>query len=60
MKRSIPDVDFRLRGMRSAYYHKLGMNTGYAFGLTNYKSERIGAEQEVYSRLFRFVLAWRV
>lgn len=59
MKRSIPAVDFRLRGMITAYYHNLGINVGYSYGLTNYQSELIGADKEVYADLIRFGLAWR-
>ncbi len=59
-ERSVPDLDFRLRGDITAYYKSYGIYTGYSSGLTNYKADLIGSNQKVYARFWRFGLTYKL
>lgn len=60
MERSQPDLDLRLRGVVSAYYRKYGVYLGYSSGLTNYQADFIDTDKNVYSRIFRFGLSYKL
>ncbi len=54
------DRDFRPRVQLSANYGRLGINVGYAIGLTNYRSGFTGGTSECYTRILRVGLSCRL
>ncbi len=55
------DTDYRLRSSLTIYYKKWGISTGYSYGLSNYSSDLVGANnREQYSRFLRFGVTYRI
>ena len=52
--------DARLRADATAWYHRVGCNVSYSHGLINYQSGLIGGSPEVYARILRLGLAYRL
>ena len=52
--------DVRLRADATAWYHRIGLNASYSHGLINYQSGLKGASPEVYARILRAGLAYRL
>jgi len=52
--------DARLRADVTAWYHRVGANASYSYGVLNYQSGLMGASPEVYSRTLRLGLAYRL
>lgn len=52
--------DARLRADATAWYHRVGFNASYSYGVINYQSGLLGASPEVYSRTLRLGLAYRL
>jgi hypothetical protein len=55
-----PPIDFRPRLDVVNYYKNFGLSIGYSYGLTNYQSDLIGADKEVYARYLRFGICYRL
>jgi len=60
LKRNKPDIDFRPRLGIVAYRNHLGLTLSYAHGLTNYTSGYDGANSEVYARVLRLGILYRL
>ncbi|GAA4026031.1 hypothetical protein GCM10022409_07550 [Hymenobacter glaciei] len=52
--------DARLRADATAWCHRLGFNASYSHGFINYQSGLKGASPEVYARILRLGLAYRL
>lgn len=52
--------DARLRADATAWCHRVGFNASYSHGLINYQSGLIGSSPEVYARVLRLGLAYRL
>jgi len=59
-QRSKPKIDFRPRLGIAAYRNHMGLTLSYAHGLTNYTSGYDGANSEVYARVLRFGILYRL
>lgn len=59
-KRASNRADARLRADATAWYHRVGLNASYSYGLLNYQSGLVGASPKVYSRTLRLGLAYRL
>ena len=55
-----PSIDIRPRIEFTNYYKKFGLTIGYSYGLTNYTNRMVGANMEVFSRMIRFGLTYRL
>lgn len=53
-------VDPRLRADATVWCHQFGFNASYSYGLMNYQSGLMGASREVYARVLRLGLAYRL
>ncbi len=53
-------LDGRLRADITVWYHQLGANASYSYGLLNYQSGLKGANSEVYARILRLGLVYRL
>ncbi|SFQ68918.1 hypothetical protein SAMN04515668_3758 [Hymenobacter arizonensis] len=53
-------LDLRLRADITVWYHQLGANASYSHGLLNYQSGLKGTNSEVYARILRLGLAYRL
>ncbi|MBF9254413.1 outer membrane beta-barrel protein [Pontibacter sp. 172403-2] len=60
LERHKPAIDFRPRLGIAAYRKHLGLAFSYAHGLTNYTSGYEGANSEVYARVLRLGLLYRL
>lgn len=58
--RAFNRFDARLRADATAWYHRVGANASYSYGIINYQGGLIGASPEVYSRTLRLGLAYRL
>jgi hypothetical protein len=54
------DLDIRPRIEFTNYYKNIGLSIGYSFGLTNYISGSSGSNQQVYSRMIRIGITYRL
>ena len=54
------DNDFRLRIDLINYYKNYGLTIGYSYGLTNYMKGYVGGSPEVYSRMLRLGLVYKI
>ena len=52
--------DVRLRADATAWYHRVGFNASYSHGFINYQGGLLGADPEVYARILRLGLAYRL
>ncbi|MEJ8756769.1 outer membrane beta-barrel protein [Pontibacter sp. H259] len=59
-EQSKKELDFRPRVGVTAYKNKLGLSISYAHGLTNYRADWDGSNLELYSRVFRLGLLYRL
>ncbi len=59
-KRPLPTVDFRPRLNLTGYYRAFGLSLGYSHGITNYSAGQYGNRPEVYSRMWRIGVAYRL
>lgn len=59
-ERSDPETDLRTRVGVTAYYRHVGLNASYAHGLTNYLRSYDGSNPELYSRVLRLSLLYRL
>jgi len=59
-ERNDPVTDVRARIGITAYYHHFGLSTSYAYGLTNYLRMYDGGQPELYARVFRLGLLYRL
>ena len=57
---STPKVDIRPRVGATAYYNSFGLSLSYAHGLTNYMQNYDGANPEVYMRVLRVGLIYKI
>jgi len=55
-----PSIDIRPRIEFTNYYKKFGLTIGYSYGLINYTNRMVGANMEVFSRMIRFGLTYRL
>ena len=53
-------VDARLRADFTAWYHRVGFNASYSHGFSNYQGGLVGGSPEVYARILRLGLAYRL
>lgn len=54
------DTDIRPRLQLAAYYKRLGIYVGYAWGLNNYKKGYVGGTNDCYSRITRLGASWKL
>lgn len=54
------NTDLRPRLQLSTDISKVGVNIGYSYGLMNYRKGLLGADREVYSRMLRIGLSYRL
>ncbi len=59
-KLPFPDVDLRPRLNLTGYYRAFGLSLGYSHGLSNYAGKRYSTNAEIFSRLWRVGLAYRL
>lgn len=52
--------DARLRADATAWRHRAGLNVSYSHGFSNYQGGLMGASPEVYARILRLGLAYRL
>ncbi len=54
------NVDLRPRIQLAFNYNRMGIYTGYSHGLVNYTPKMDGANNQIYSRMFRFGLTYKI
>ncbi|WP_181885029.1 outer membrane beta-barrel protein [Pontibacter diazotrophicus] len=59
-ERNTPETDVRARVGVTAYYHHVGFSASYAHGFTNYLRGYDGSNPELYSRVLRLGLLYRL
>lgn len=59
-QRAFNRFDARLQADVTAWYHRMGANVSYSYGMINYQSGLKGGSPEVYSRTLRLGLAYRL
>lgn len=55
-----PGMDIRVRAGFTVYYKNWGLSAGYSYGLRNYSGGMIGVNPEMYARIIRFGVVYRV
>ena len=58
--RAFNRFDARLRADATAWRHRAGLNVSYSHGFSNYQGGLMGASPEVYARILRLGLAYRL
>ncbi|MDO7852942.1 outer membrane beta-barrel protein [Hymenobacter convexus] len=58
--RAFNRFDARLRADATVWYQRLGFNASYSHGLLNYQGGLVGGSRQVYARVLRLGLAYRL